>query len=39
LAPERLAQLAARSGLRALGARTVTATGGKRFAVQSFSRG
>jgi hypothetical protein len=36
---EHLAQIAARSGLRALGARTVTATGGKRFAVQSFSRG
>jgi predicted TPR repeat methyltransferase len=36
--PERLAQLAARRGLRALDARTVTAGGGKRFAVQSFAR-
>ena len=39
LAPGRLAQLGARSGLRALAAGTVAATGGKRFAVQSFSRG
>jgi predicted TPR repeat methyltransferase len=39
LSPERLVQIAARSGLRALDARTVTATGGKRFAVQSFARG
>jgi predicted TPR repeat methyltransferase len=39
ISPERLAQLAARSGLRALDARTVTVTGGKRFAVQSFARG
>jgi hypothetical protein len=36
--PERLAELAARRGLRALDARTVTATGGKSFAVQSFAR-
>jgi len=39
LAPERLAQIAARSDLRTLDAHTVTATGGKRFAVQSFARG
>jgi len=39
LAPERLAKIAARSDLRALDAHTVTATGGKRFAVQSFARG
>jgi predicted TPR repeat methyltransferase len=39
LSPERLAQLAARRGLRAVGARTVAATGGKRFVVQSFARG
>jgi len=39
VSPERLAQLAARGGLRALDARTVTATGGKHFAVQSFARG
>jgi len=38
LAPERLAQIAARSGLRTLDARTVAATGGKRFTVQSFAR-
>jgi hypothetical protein len=37
--PERLAELAARSGLRALESRTVAASGGKRFAVQSFARG
>jgi SAM-dependent methyltransferase len=36
--PERLADLAARVGLRALGSRTVGASGGKRFAVQSFAR-
>jgi hypothetical protein len=39
VAPERLAELAARSGLHALDERTVAATGGKRFAVQSFARG
>jgi hypothetical protein len=38
-APKRLVRLAARSGLRASDTRTVTATGGKRFAVQSFARG
>jgi len=37
--PERLTGLAARSGLRELDARTVTAAGGKGFAVQSFVRG
>jgi hypothetical protein len=41
LSPERLAELAACCGLRALdtSGRTVTAAGGKRFAVQSFVRG
>jgi hypothetical protein len=39
VSPERLVRLAERSGLRASDARTVTATGGKRFAVQSFARG
>jgi len=39
LSPERLAQLALRRGLRALDARTVAATGGKHFALQSFARG
>jgi hypothetical protein len=39
VSPERLVRLAARRGLRASDTRTVTATGGKRFAVQSFVRG
>jgi Methyltransferase domain len=39
VSPERLVQLAARSGLRVSDTRTATATGGKRFAVQSFARG
>jgi hypothetical protein len=38
LSPEQLARIAERSGLRALDARTVAASGGKRFAVQSFAR-
>jgi predicted TPR repeat methyltransferase len=39
VSPERLVRLAAGSGLRASDTRTATATGGKRFAVQSFARG
>jgi cyclopropane fatty-acyl-phospholipid synthase-like methyltransferase len=38
LSPEQLARLAARSGFQALEARTVAASGGKRFAMQSFAR-
>ena len=38
LAPERLAVLAERHGYRALGSDFATASGGKRFAVQSFER-
>lgn len=38
VAPERLAELAARYGYRALESETATASGGKRFAVQSFAR-
>src|SRR5262245_53699954 len=39
VSPERLAQVSARNGLRALDSRTVAAAGGQRFAVQSFARG
>jgi SAM-dependent methyltransferase len=38
IVPERLAELAARRGYRALESRTATASGGKHFAVQSFAR-
>ena len=37
VAPERFAELAARQGYRALDSWTATASGGKRFAVQSFA--
>jgi ubiquinone/menaquinone biosynthesis C-methylase UbiE len=39
VAPERLAGLAARTGLREVDTRVVTATGGKRFTVQAFAHG
>jgi hypothetical protein len=38
VAPAQLGKLAARHGYRALESRTATASGGKRFAVQSFAR-
>ena len=39
VSPEEIARVAARSGFRALASRTVRASGGKHFAVQSFVRG